>query len=98
MYKIKPEDQFLIIASDGVWEFIENDEIIEIVKRHKKKNDIEGACDEIMKESLLRWKIEEEDSIDDITFVLVFFDSNDDESKLRSIRRRKGISSSLNSS
>ena len=87
----------MIIASDGVWEFIENHEVVDIVRRYKKVNDIEGACDEIMKESLLRWRIEEEDSIDDITFVLVFFESNDPEAKLRSIRRRRAmLSNSMN--
>jgi serine/threonine protein phosphatase PrpC len=27
-YKFQPEDKFFIIASDGVWEFIESDEVI----------------------------------------------------------------------
>lgn len=30
-HQIGPEDDFLIVASDGVWEFIENDEAIRIV-------------------------------------------------------------------
>ena len=30
-HTVKPGDQFLLIASDGVWEFIDNDEAVSIV-------------------------------------------------------------------
>ena len=63
----------MIVASDGVWEFLDNDQILDIVKKYRASGDIETVCDVIMKESLKRWKQEEEDTIDDITFVLVFF-------------------------
>lgn len=63
----------MIVASDGVWEFLDNDTILNIVKKYRQSGDIETACDVIMRESLKSWKIEEEDTIDDITFVLVFF-------------------------
>ena len=72
-YELKKDDQFMIVASDGVWEFLDNDQVLEIIKKHRITGDIESACDEIMRESLKRWQIEEEDTIDDITFVLVFF-------------------------
>lgn len=26
-YVLKPEDEFLVLASDGVWEFIDNQEV-----------------------------------------------------------------------
>ena len=47
--------------------------MLEIVKRHREKNNIEAACDEILQKSIEMWTKEEEDTIDDITFVLVFF-------------------------
>lgn len=65
----------MIVASDGVWEFMENEEVVEIIGFYREKGDIEGACDRLMKESLERWKMEEEENIDDITFVVVFFEN-----------------------
>ena len=38
----------MIIASDGVWEFLDNKTIIDIIGRYFLINDLEGACDEIM--------------------------------------------------
>lgn len=72
-YELKKEDQFMIVASDGVWEFLSNERVLDIIKKHRVTGDIESACDEIMRESLKCWESEEEDTIDDITFVLVFF-------------------------
>jgi len=64
----------LLIASDGVWEFITNEDAIEIISKHILTGNIEKACDELLEESLKRWK-EEEETIDDITFVLVIFEN-----------------------
>ena len=72
-YTLKQEDKFMIIATDGVWEFLENQQVLDIIKKYIPSNDIESACDEIMKISLEKWNTEEEDTVDDITFVLVFF-------------------------
>ena len=63
----------MIIASDGVTEFLENIEIIQFINPFYEINDIEGACDLLMKESLHKWKIEEDENVDDITFILIFF-------------------------
>lgn len=35
----------MIVASDGVWEFIENEEIINMIGYFYDNNDLEGACD-----------------------------------------------------
>jgi len=39
-YYFLEEDKFIIIASDGLWEFISSDECIEMVKEYYLKNDI----------------------------------------------------------
>ena len=72
-HEIRLSDEFLIIASDGVWEFLSNEDVVEIVSFFKERGDLEGACDAIMGESLKKWEKEEIDCIDDITFVVVFF-------------------------
>lgn len=75
---MRPNDKFMIVASDGVWEFLESEEVVEIIGFYREKGDIEGACDHLMRESLERWRIEEDENIDDITFVLVFFENSDE--------------------
>ena len=70
----KEEDKFIIIASDGLFEFIESEEIVNIVKDYYLKNDIVGCCEYLYKESCRRWIQEEEDTIDDITIIIVFFE------------------------
>ena len=37
-----------------------------------KKNDPEGACDKLVKESVMAWKREDE-VVDDITIIIIFF-------------------------
>ena len=73
-YFFKPEDKFMVLASDGLFEFMESQEIVDIIKDYYNKNDIVGCCEYLYKESTRRWLQEEEDTIDDITIILVFFD------------------------
>lgn len=68
------DDKFIVIASDGVWEFISNDEIAKIVKPFFDAKNAEKAAEAVVKESYLRWKREEEGIVDDITCVIVFLD------------------------
>ena len=70
-YYFVEEDKFIIIASDGLWEFISSDECIEMVKEYYIKNDIDGALNFLYKESSKRWIMEEE-VIDDITILMAF--------------------------
>ena len=72
-YKISNNDRFMIMATDGVWEFLENQDVVGLISPFYGNNDIEGACDVQMKESLHKWKIEEDENVDDITFIQIFF-------------------------
>ena len=66
-------DKFMIIASDGIWEFISSQECVNIVKNFYEKNDLKGCADFLYEESSKRW-LKEEEVIDDTTLILVFFD------------------------
>ena len=61
----------MIIASDGVWEFISNTEAVEIVVPYWNKNDPEGAANHLISLATEKWKKEDE-VIDDITCLIVF--------------------------
>ena len=67
------EDKFVVVASDGLWEFISSEECVKIVGEFYLKGDINGALNFLYRESSKRWIMEEE-VIDDITIVIVFFD------------------------
>ena len=69
-----PEDKFMILASDGLFEFISSEEVGNIIKGYYDKNDIVGCCEYLYKESYRKWISEEEDTVDDITIILVFFE------------------------
>ena len=66
-------DKFMIIASDGIWEFIQSEECINIIGKFYLNNNIEGCCEFLYNESKKRW-IKEEEVVDDITMLLAFFD------------------------
>ena len=65
------EDKFIILASDGIWEFISNEEVVDIVKDYYLENNIEGAIEHLYNEASKRWIMEEE-VIDDITVIIIF--------------------------
>jgi serine/threonine protein phosphatase PrpC len=48
------EDKYMIIASDGIWEFISSQECIDIIKDFYEKNDLKGCCEYLYQESSKR--------------------------------------------
>ena len=72
-YIFNPNDKFMIIASDGIWEFISSQECINIIKEFYNNNDIKGCCEFLYQESSKRW-LKEEEVIDDTTMIIVFFE------------------------
>ena len=68
--EIVDSDRCLILASDGVWEFITSQEAVDIVYKHRK--DATAACKALIKESARRWKETEGNYRDDITAIVVF--------------------------
>mmetsp|Transcript_30772 Transcript_30772/g.35094 ORF Transcript_30772/g.35094 Transcript_30772/m.35094 type:complete len:547 (-) Transcript_30772:346-1986(-) len=69
-HNIDPEDEFLILASDGVWEFISSEEAVEIVRKNISKGS-SLACQFLIEAAAERWHEEEGDYRDDITALVV---------------------------
>ena len=65
------EDKFIVLGSDGIWEFISNEEVVDIVKEYYLENNIEGAIEHLYNEASKRWLMEEE-VVDDITVIIIF--------------------------
>ena len=69
-----PDDKFIVLASDGVWEFLSNEEIAKIVMPYFECKNAEKAAEAVVRDSYLKWKQEEDDIVDDITCVIIFLD------------------------
>jgi len=69
---VKPDDSFIVIASDGVWEFLSNEDVARLVSNELIKGTPESAANVLVKESFLKWW-KEEDVIYDITFIIIIF-------------------------
>ena len=71
-YNLDQRSKYMVICSDGVWEFLNNEDIMKIGIEYYLKNNIDEYLDKIIKVSEFWW--EEEDTMrDDITAVIVFF-------------------------
>jgi serine/threonine protein phosphatase PrpC len=65
--ELNPEsDKFLIVATDGLWEFVDNKETVDMADSHQTPSE---AVDSLVKEASLRW-MREEQVIDDTTVIV----------------------------
>ena len=71
-YKLNEKSKYMIICSDGVWEFLKNEDVMNIVNNYYINDNIDDCVEEIIKISEFWWQ--KEDIVrDDITIVVVFF-------------------------
>lgn len=71
-FKADLDDRFMVVASDGLWEFISNEEVMELVIPAFVRNNAEQAVNLLQKKAVEAWQREDE-NIDDITIVVIFF-------------------------
>lgn len=74
MIELCPEDKVMVLASDGVWEFMENEEVASIIFPFYQQRNAEKAAETLVRAAFKRWKREESSSIDDITCIVVFME------------------------
>lgn len=74
VFEVEDNDCFMVMASDGVWEFISSQEAVEIVQSCLDDPDcvVPDACQELIEESASRWQEEEGDYRDDVSVVQFF--------------------------
>ena len=66
-------EKFIVVASDGLWEYVSGDQCISIVKPFYEEGlDAQEAALALTKEAFRRWK-RKEVAIDDITVLVIFF-------------------------
>lgn len=87
VHQLQPQDQFIIFASDGLWEHLSNQEAVDIVQKHPRngsaKRLVKTALQEAAKKREMRYsdlkKIDRgvrRHFHDDITVIVVSLDSN----------------------
>ena len=70
-YEINANSKYFVICSDGIWEFLWNEQVRDIGNKFYYNNDIAGFCTELVSFAVSVWG--EKDKIrDDITVVAVF--------------------------
>ena len=74
-YIFSEEDQFFVVASDGLFEFISSQNIVEIIKDYFLNRDIVGCCEYLYELSRDKW-MKEEEVVDDRTMILVFLEDD----------------------
>ena len=78
-FEFDGKEKFMILASDGIWEYMNNDDCSRIVKNYYEAEigNPQEIANNLVKEAFRKWK-RSETCIDDITCVVVFFDPIDD--------------------
>ena len=61
---------YLVMASDGIWEYISNEQVMKICNNMIKEGDIKNACVELIKESFKEW-LDLDNRVDDITVNII---------------------------
>ncbi len=62
-----------ICASDGLWEFLSNDRVCELVLGYYNSDDVKGATRKLMEVARKTWEVNNNMGIDDITIIVLFF-------------------------
>lgn len=66
------EHKCVVLCSDGVFEFMPNEEVLEVAQRHMP--DATSAAKELVETSFQRWVDADEGRTDDITAIVVYLD------------------------
>lgn len=70
--KVQRDWRFLLVCSDGIWEFINSQEAVDIIAQFPS-SEVQKAVDSLASEAWKRWMAEEGDIVDDITVVCAWF-------------------------
>lgn len=70
--KMHLDDKILVLATDGIWGFLSNQQVADIVYPYYFKNDPEGASAALISRASEQWKQIENGITDDMTCVVVF--------------------------
>lgn len=73
--KIERKKNLLIIGSDGLWEFLNEECIAKELGSDITEKNLDGICDKLLNKARSKWA-KNESMVDDITFITVFISEN----------------------
>ena len=73
-FEISKECNYLVLGSDGVWEYLNNENVIDIVNMFNKNNDLEKICKCIIEKSTELY-MKKEHRVDDISVSIICLDN-----------------------
>ena len=65
--------KIIVIGTNGIWEFLSNEKVMDIALRFYDYGDIEGATQKIIEIAGKLWKIKNPNNIPDLTVIVLFF-------------------------
>ena len=71
-YCLDENCKYLVLGSDGVWDFLDNENVVKIGNKYYLKNNPKGFCNEILENASYWWE-KEDNVVDDITALIIFF-------------------------
>ena len=71
-YNLDEFSKYIVLCSDGVWDFMDNENVMKIGNKHYLNNNPNGFCEEIIGNAAYWWE-KEDIIIDDITALIIFF-------------------------
>ena len=63
----------MVIATDGIWEFLSNEKVRDIIFPYYEENNIIGGIDKLVKVGSKMWSVKNPNYIDDLSAIVVFF-------------------------
>ena len=73
-YHFTKEDKFIVIGSRGMWRYVNEEEVVNIVKKFYVMNDIVTACEEVYKYTKNKWVVNKGNMTEDFTVIILFFE------------------------
>mmetsp|Transcript_1628 Transcript_1628/g.4894 ORF Transcript_1628/g.4894 Transcript_1628/m.4894 type:complete len:478 (+) Transcript_1628:292-1725(+) len=89
--RLSSEDSFIVLASDGVWEFMTSNEVAEFVGKLRRDGvPADAAADTLVREAVRRWR-RNEVVVDDTTCVIIYLDFPHYSSENTAVRGVRGF-------
>ena len=70
-YTIDYYSKYIILASDGIWEFISSEQAMKYCNKFYMRNDAKGLCQDLTQKATALWE-KNDCCVDDITVIVVF--------------------------